>query len=87
MPQDCFYPRQIKWPHSVPLQSHVNHIDFTHLSKAALQSQKLSCCSPTMMVELGLSSPRLKLVCYLSSSENVHIQVKLFAAKEAGGMS
>lgn len=29
-----------KWPRSVPLQSHVNHIDFTHLSIAALQSQE-----------------------------------------------
>ncbi len=27
------------------------------------------------------------MVCYLSSSENVHIQVKLFAVKKAGGMS
>lgn len=46
MPQDCLYPRQIKWPRSVPLQSHVNHIDFTHLSKAALQSQKHKLCFP-----------------------------------------
>lgn len=26
-------------------------------------------------------------MCYLSSSENVHIEVKLFAVRKAGGMS
>lgn len=40
MPQDCIHPLKIKWHRTVPLQSHVNHIDLMHLSKASLQSQK-----------------------------------------------
>lgn len=91
MPQDCFSPWQIKWPCSVPLQSHVNHIDFTHLSKAALQSRKYKLCFPAAVQLWWFSLVRLarglKLVCYSSSSENVHINVKLFAVKKAGGMS
>lgn len=92
MPQDSFYPWQIRWPRSMPQHSHVNRIAFTHLSEAAQQSQKnppqtlLSRCSPTVMVRLGVSSLRLELLRYLSSSENAHIQVKLFAVKKAGGM-
>lgn len=76
----------------MPQHSHVNRIAFTHLSEAAQQSQKkppqtlLSRCSPTVMVRLGVSSLRLELLRYLSSSENAHIQVKLFAVKKAGGM-
>lgn len=40
MPQDSFYPWQIRWPRSMPQHSHVNRIAFTHLSEAAQQSQK-----------------------------------------------
>lgn len=89
MPQDCFHPRQIKWPQSVSVQSHVNHPDFTHVSKAGLQSQKrcFPVAPPDVMVELAPSSLRLKLLRYWSFPGNVRIQVKLFAVKKARGLS
>lgn len=72
MPQDCFHPQQIKWHHSMSLQSHVSHIDFTHLSKAAQQSLKHKLplpAAPSLMVLLGPTSLRLIMAHYLSSRE------------------
>lgn len=46
----------------------------------------LSCCTSATVVELGPSRLRLERVCYLSS-ENVHLQVKSYAVRKAGGLS
>lgn len=89
MPKDFFYPW--KWPCSA-LQSHSTistsrtflkpHCNLTNTNFAFP-----AALTPAPLVWLSPSSLRLELVCYLSSSENVHIQVKLFAVEKAGGMS
>lgn len=89
MPTDFFYPW--KWPRSA-LQSHVTVSTSRTFLKPRCNLTNTNfafpaALTPAPLVWLGPSSPRLEPVCYLSSSENVHIQVKLFAVEKAGGMS